>query len=139
MLTIPDGVWNDSPRHSHYGPAEAASAISTLCDLNSLFNLVHRILHLWKMKLEPGGKQSSRHYPAALDNQLGFGPVKECCYLKHRARRRQSKGHATLPTDDPHHLTLRNWIRRGHVDRPTEIAVVNQPFDSPEEIFFVNP
>src|SRR5438046_10662618 len=65
--------------------------------------------------------------------------MSKACDLNHPARRGQSKGHSALSTDDSHHLALRNRVRRGHVDRPGEIVMLDQPFDGAAEIFFVNP
>src|SRR5438445_11005850 len=59
--------------------------------------------------------------------------------LKHPASRGQSKRYAKLPTDDSHHLTLRNLVRRGQVDGPAEIVPIDQPFDRAAKISFVNP
>src|SRR3989442_5021971 len=58
--------------------------------------------------------------------------------LRHFARRWQSKRHAKLPTYDSHHIALLNLVRRGQVDRPTEIVPVDQPFDSAAKIRLVN-
>jgi hypothetical protein len=59
--------------------------------------------------------------------------------LEHPARRGQSKGHAALPPYDSHHLAMRNRVRRSQVDYPTEIVPLDQPFDGPAKIDFVNP
>ena len=59
--------------------------------------------------------------------------------LKHSSRGGQSKGHAALPTDDSHHLAMRNRVQRGQVDGPAEVVPVDQPFDGSAEIILVDP
>src|SRR5206468_4627782 len=103
------------------------------------FNLSHRIFHSRETKLEALCQQPTWHNAAALEYQFGLGPMNKGRNLKHPARRGQPERHAAFPTGDSHHLALRDRVRRSHIDRPTEIVPLDQPFDGVAKIVFVNP
>jgi len=106
---------------------------------DALFDLPYRLLHHRKAKLESSGKQPTGHGAAALDYELGLGPVNKGRYFEHRPRRRQSKRGAARSADESHHLALRDWVWRSDIDGSAEIVSVNQPLNNAAKIGFVNP
>lgn len=96
-----------------------------LCRTRAAFNVSHCVFHSWKTELETRSQQPTWDDAAALDDQFGLSPVKIGRNLEHPSSGRQSKRHATLPTNDTHHLSLGNWVWRGHVDRLAKVISVD--------------
>src|SRR5208337_573225 len=101
--------------------------------------VLKRFTNKGKLELKAGFEQTAGGHSPALDEQFSFRPQHKGSDLEHPIGCRQAKGHPTDLSQSPHHLRVRNWMRRRKVNRAFEMVVPDQPLNRPAAISFVDP